>query len=480
MTKLAFELDAGDKRPLYVQIADAIVGKIERGELNPNDRLPPMRALAADLGCALITVSQAYDALGARGRVTSRVGKGTYVAGARERAPAVERRWEPEIGSTTRARMEGVMEQLARATTPETVSLASGNPAPKTFPLTEFGRCVQRTLLEDPPESMQYSPGSGDADLRAALARGLRSRGVAADAADIIVCSGAQQAAGIVAATLLEPRAVVAAESPSYAPTLSVFDACGVTYVELEADAGGLRVDDVERVFAEYRPRLLYVNPFAQNPTGGVLSERRARQIVALARRYDAVILEDQTGWVFTYDGAPPAPLAAYDVDGRVVTIESLSKSIFPALRIGYLYAKGGLQAPLEASKIRADSFTSTLVQRALWRFIVSPAYNRHLRTTRALYRARRDAFVERLAAVLPWADVPLPSAGLSLWLRLPARLSTAAAFDECAREGVLVMPADAWYPTRSGPAALRLSFGDLEEAQAAEGISRLGRALAR
>ncbi len=478
--KFAFELDSGDRRPLYVQIADAVVSKIEQGELRPNDRLPPMRALAADLGCALITVSQAYDALAARGRVVSRVGKGTYVAGARERPPAVERRWEPEIGSASRARLEGVMEQLARATTPETISLATGNPAPQTFPLSEFGRCVQRTLLEDSPESMQYSPGSGDPDLRAAFARGLRARGASADAADIIVCSGAQQAAGIVAATLLEPRAVVAAESPSYAPTLSVFDARGATYVELEADAGGLRVDDVERVFAEYRPRLLYVNPFAQNPTGGILSERRARQIVALARRYDVVILEDQTGWVFTYDGAPPAPLGAFDVDGRVITMESLSKSIFPALRIGYLYAKGGLRAPLESAKIRADSFTSTLVQRALWRFIVSPAYSRHLRTTRTLYRARRDAFVDRLSSALPWADVPLPAAGVSLWLRLPPRISTAAAFDECAREGALVMPADPSYPTRSGPAALRLSFGDVEESVAAEGIVRIGRALAR
>lgn len=474
------KLDAGDKRPLYVQIADGIVSKIERGELQPDERLPAMRRLAADLGCALITVSQAYDALGARGRVVSRVGKGTFVAPARAGETPVERRWEPDIGGFSRARMESVSEQFARATTPATISLATGNPAPETFPLAEFGRCVHRTLLEDPPELMQYSLGSGDADLRAALARTLRRRGVGADPADIIVCSGAQQAAGIVASTLLEPRSVVAAESPSYAPTLGVFDARGVTYVELAADEGGIRIDDVERVFAEYRPRLLYVNPFAQNPTGGILPERRARQIVALARRYDVVVLEDQSGWVFTYDGAPPAPLAAHDVDGRVVVMESLSKSIFPALRIGYLYAKGGLRAPFESAKIRADSFTSTLVQRALWRFLASPAHARHLRAARALYRKRRDAFVDRLQTRLPWADVSPPAAGVSLWLRLPPRISTAAAFDECAREGVLVMPADASYPTRSGPAALRLSFGDLDEATAAEGIERLARALER
>ncbi len=111
------------------------------------------------------------------------------------------------------------------------------------------------------------------------------------------------------------------------------------------------------------------------------------------------MILEDQTGWQLTYDSPAPPPLAAYDTDGRVILMESLSKSIFPALRIGYLYAKGGLAETLEAAKVRADVFTSTLTQRALWRFMNSPAYPRHLRSTRALYRERRDAFVEALSA---------------------------------------------------------------------------------
>ena len=162
---------------------------------------------------------------------------------------------------------------------------------------------------------------------------------------DVIVCSGAQQAADIVATVLLEERSVVAAESPTYSGTLGVFDARGVTYVEVRGDDDGVRADDVERVFAEYRPRLFYVNPIAQNPTGAVLPARRAKQIVALARRYDVVVLEDQTGSALTYDAPAPPPLAAYDTDGRVILMESLSKSIFPALRIGYLYAKGGARA---------------------------------------------------------------------------------------------------------------------------------------
>ena len=471
-------LDPHDKRPLYVQIADELAARIERGELGEGERLPGMRELAGRLGCGLVTVSQAYDSLVARGRAIARIGKGTYVSAPRAPSAPFARRWEPDLGSVSRARMEGVLEQLTRAEAPGTISLATGHPAPETFPLAEFGRCVQRTLADDPPEAMQYASGSGDRDLREALAQGCCARGCDATAGEIIVCSGAQQAADVVATTLLETRAVVAAESPSYAPTLGVFDARGASYVEIAADADGLRLDDVERVFAEYRPRLFYVNPFAQNPTGANLPDRRAKAIVALARRYDVVILEDQTGWVFTYDGAAPPPLAAYDVDGRVVMMESLSKSIFPALRAGYLYARGGLRGPLESAKMRTDSFTSTLTQRALWRFMRAPAYPRHIKAARALYRRRRDLFVDALSRALPWADVRPPQAGTNVWLRLPPRLSTQAAFDQCAREGVLVMPADPFYPTRSGPPALRLGFGDHDDDALLRAVDRLARAL--
>jgi 2-aminoadipate transaminase len=370
------------------------------------------------------------------------------------------------------------MEQLTRASEPGAISLAAGHPAPESFPLHDFARAFHRTLLDDSPDLMQYRSSTGDRDLCAKLASLLRGRGCSAEARDVIVCSGAQQAADIVATVLLDARSVVASESPTYWGSLGVFDARGVTYVEVRGDEDGVRTDDAERVFAEYRPRLFYVNPIAQNPTGAVLPARRAKQIVALARRYDVVVLEDQTGWQLTYDASAPPPLAAYDSDGRVIVMESLSKSIFPALRIGYLYAKAGINEALEAAKIRADVFTSTLTQRALWRFMESPAAPRHFRTTRALYRKRRDAFVDSLTDVTPWAQVRSPGAGVNVWFPLPGRISTRAAFDACAREGVLVMPAEPFYPTRSGPPALRLSFGHLAEEDAREGVTRLGRAL--
>ena len=476
---LGLRLEPNDPRPLYVQLADQLVEAIEDERLKPGDRLPAMRDLSRQLDCALVTVSQAYELLAARGRVNSRVGKGTFVSPPPDRATPFSRRWEPDVGRFARAqRLEGVMEQLTRATAPGAISLATGQPAPETFPLHDFGRAFHKTLVDDPPEAMQYLASTGDADLSETLASHLRARGCDAEAHDIIVCSGAQQAADLVATVLLDERTVVASESPTFSGTLGVFDARGVTYVEVRGDADGVRPDDVERVFAEYRPRLFYVNPIAQNPTGAVLPARRAKQIVSLARRYDVVVLEDQTGWQLTYDAAAPPPLAAFDTDGRVIVMDSLSKSIFPALRIGYLYAKGTIADALKVAKVRADVFTSTLTQRALWRFMTSPAYSRHMRSSRNLYRERRDHFIDALLREVPWSDVRPPAAGVNVWMTLPARISTQAAFDACAREGVLVMPAEPFYPTRTGPPALRLSFGHVDEKTAAEAVARFGRAL--
>lgn len=481
MVVQSLKLDPSDPRPLYVQLADRLVAAIESDEFTPGERLPAMRDLARKLDCALVTVSQAYELLATRGRVIARPGKGTYVASPPNRAEPFARRWEPDVGRFARgARLEGVMERLTRGTEPGAINLASGHPAPETFPLHDFARAFHRTLLDDSPELMQYRSSTGDLDLCAKLASLLVGRGCRADAGDVIVCSGAQQAADIVATVVLDARSVVASESPTYWGSLGVFDARGVTYVEVRGDDDGVRTDDVERVFTEYRPRLFYVNPIAQNPTGAVLPARRAKQIVALARRYDVVVLEDQTGWQLTYDAPAPPPLASYDTDGRVIVMESLSKSIFPALRIGYLCAKGGIAEALEAAKVRADVFTSTLTQRALWRFMDSPGCPRHFRSTRALYRKRRDAFVEALSKVVRWTTVRSPGAGVNVWLSLPPRISTHAAFDACAREGVLVMPAEPFYPTRSGPPALRLSFGHLTEEEAREGVARLDRALGK
>ena len=306
------------------------------------------------------------------------------------------------------------MERLTAATEPGAISLATGHPAPRRFrctisraPFTARCSTTRRTL-------MQYRSSTGDpravrasrrAAARARMRRRLRrrhrllrratGRGHRRDRP----ARRAQRRGQREPDVLGKPRRLRRARRDLRRGARRRATACAPTtsnaYLPSTARA------------------CFYINPIAQNPTGAVLPARRAKQIVALARRYDVVVLEDQTGWQLTYDAPAPPPLAAFDTDGRVIVMESLSKSIFPALRIGYLYAKGGIAEALEAAKVRADVFTSTLTQRALWRFMESPACPRHFRSTRALYRKRRDAFVESLSAVVSWTTVRSPGAGV-------------------------------------------------------------------
>jgi DNA-binding transcriptional MocR family regulator len=198
-----------------------------------------------------------------------------------------------------------------------------------------------------------------------------------------------------------------------------------------------------------------------------------------VARRSKLTIVEDQTCWPLAYDGDAPPPLFASDSEGRVVLIESISKLLFPSLRIGYIAAKGAAMQALYAAKLRADTFTTTVAQRALVRFLESKAAARHLRTTRFLYRRRRDALLGALRSVLPeGARAVAPRGGVNVWVELPEGWSAVDLFGYAAQEGVLFLPGMPFYPAMPQQNALRLSFGTLPEDMAGEACRRIGRAM--
>ncbi|MBV8223162.1 MAG: PLP-dependent aminotransferase family protein, partial [Candidatus Eremiobacteraeota bacterium] len=217
----------------------------------------------------------------------------------------------------------------------------------------------------------------------------------------------------------------------------------------------------------------------AQNPPGAYLARARHRKILDVARQQQITIVEDQTCWPLSYDGEPPPPLFSSDDGERVVLIESMSKLLMPSLRIGYIAAKGAALSALYGAKLRADSFTTTVAQRALLRFLQSKAAARHLRATRYLYQRRRYALHSALLRVLPdGARAVLPSGGLNIWVELPQDWSSMELFGYAAQEGVLFLPGLPFYPTAPAANTLRMSFGKLPHEHADEAMARFGRAI--
>jgi len=485
------EFHPRDRRPLYQQLAEGIAQQIRNGALPLGSRLPPLRELARTHAVALVTASQAYEALAAEGLIASRTGRGTFVA---FDADAVERTQPPSASAppsqapesdsgltrySAQTRRVAAMHLLRASFRPGTIALSNGHTAPETYPLPDFARCYARTFLDDPPEIHQYRADRGDVRLREIFAERLRARGAEVSADDILIVSGAQQALSLVADTFLEQGDFAAAEAPTYFSALEVFDQKRVSWVNVSGDADGALPDSIQAAARRFSPRLMYLNTAAQNPTGSFLSRARHKPILEVAQRSKLVLVEDQTCWPLAYDGDAPPPLLASDTGERVVLIESISKLLFPSLRIGYIAARGEAMQALVAAKLRADTFTTTVAQRALVRFLESKAAARHLRTTRFLYRRRRDALMSALHAVLPeGARAIAPRGGVNVWVTLPREWSAEELFGFAAGEGVLFLPGTPFYPTMPAHNALRLSFGTLPEQLAADAMGRLGRAM--
>jgi DNA-binding transcriptional MocR family regulator len=480
-----------DRRPLYQQLAEGIAAQIRNGALPLGTRLPPLRELAKRQAVALVTASQAYEALSAEGLVEARTGRGTYVSFDADANDAPPRKPEPSDRQSTeqwdsaltrysaQTRRVAAMHLLRSSFRPGTIALSNGHTAPETYPLPDFARCYSRTFLDDPAEIHQYRADRGDATLREIFAQRLRARGADVTADDILIVSGAQQALSLVAETFVEFGDFAAAEAPTYFSALEVFDQKRVSWVNIGGDADGVLPDSMSAAVRRFSPRIMYLNTASQNPTGSFLARSRHRAILDVARASKLTIVEDQTSWPLSYDGEAPPPLLASDSDRRVILIESISKLLFPSLRIGYIAARGEAMQALYAAKLRADTFTTTVAQRALVRFLESKAAARHLRTTRFLYRRRRDALMTALHGVLPdGARAVAPRGGVNVWVELPRDWSALELFGYAAQEGVLFLPGTPFYPTMPLNNTLRLSFGTLPEDAAGEATARLGRAI--
>lgn len=493
---MQIELQRDSSTPLYRQVYREIAEKIRSGELSPETKLPSVRDLARHLDVSLITIVQAYDALAVDGLVQPIVGRGTFVA-SRESVPQsakadLDRRghesmvadaeWQTSLPVYLRAPRVSAMQAMLRpARRRDMISLASGAPDPTLFPVRALGRSWRRSMAVEDPRSLQYGTPQGDQDLRRWIAAYCADIGIEANADDVMVTSGSQQAIDLVARTFVGPGDYVLMENPTFLTALDIFDARGARLLGVPMDSNGVRVDAMAALIERFKPRVMYTIPTAQNPTGTTMSDERRSRVAALARQHDLLVIEDDTCSEFTYDGDPPRSLKSYDVGGHVVFIKSFSKTVIPGLRVGCVVASGTIMARLVEAKSIVDRFTSPLIQRTLWRYLSAPQYWRHLRSAREVYRHRRDVALKTLEASMPrgvsWTR---PDAGFNLWINLPERVSALDAFEAGIAEGVACGFGDLFLTHTSPPSGLRLSFADKSEPVLVEGIRRLGRGIAR
>ena len=455
--ELLIELDRRLERPLRGQLEDGLRDAARSGRLSAGTRVPATRALAADLGVSRRLVVDAYAQLLAEGYLTSRRGAGTYVSEAASAASAPAPAPQNE---------------------PLRFDFFPGYPDLASFPRRPWLRALRETLARAPASSLGYPDARGAPELRVALSEHLRRvRGVVADPQRIVVCSGTAQALVLLARALEGPH--LAVEDPGLPPHRMILTAHDAQLSALPVDEEGAQIAELARIAARSGPIAgVLVTPAHQCPLGVALAPSRRAQLLEWAAAQGAFVIEDDYDAEYRYDRAPLAALQGLAPD-QVIYMGTVSKTLAPALRLGWLVLPPALVELVVAQRYLADHGAPTLDQLALARLIDGGAYDRHLRQARRRYRARRDALVDAVARHLPGARVTGLAAGLHAIVRLPRPFDGVAFVRAAAARSVGVYPLAMGYmrPPVHGD-GLVLGYANLSESMIERGVRILAEVL--
>ena len=366
---------------------------------------------------------------------------------------------------------------------PDTVSFAVGGPANKALEMARTEELAADVLSRDGMVPLGYGVTEGDDDLREIVAEHARVRGIEVQAASVIVTAGGLQAVDIAVRLFINPGDLAVVESPGFANALSALRNQGARILEVPVDADGLDVERAAQLLKERgeRPKLFFVVPNFQNPSGVTLSLKRRHALLALARSYGAVILEDDPYRELRYRGAELDPLAALADDG-VVNIGTFSKTLLPGLRVGWAIADPQVIAGMSRAKQTMDSNTGMFSQRLVVAFHRRGGVAEHLDALRALYsekQARTRAALAREfnGTGVTWND---PEGGFYFWMTLPQGMSARRLLDVALEERVAFVPGDAFSITTDLTNTFRLSYSSPTPDRIDEGVARLRRAFDR
>ncbi len=374
-------------------------------------------------------------------------------------------------------RSSPVREILKLTQRAEVISFAGGLPAPELFPAEMVAQAFASALAPTVvARALQYSTTEGDPELRALLAGRFEGRGLRADAEEILVTTGSQQALGLVASVLLDPGDAVLVENPSYLAALQSFGFAGAKLVPAPCDDDGLDPEALPALIAEHRPKFLYLVPTFQNPTGRTLPDARRRRLAEVAAEHGLWLVEDDPYGELRYDGSPLAPIASYPgARDRTVSVSSLSKVLAPGLRIGFLRAPEALLAPMVVAKQAADLHTSTVDQHAARICLQTGSLDDHIELICEEYRRRRDALLGGLGDALPQgSEFNHPDGGMFVWVRLPDGWDATELLRRALRRDVAFVPGAPFYATAPDKRTLRLSFTTHPPQEIVEGLARL------
>lgn len=371
---------------------------------------------------------------------------------------------------------------------PGLISFAGGYPSPSLFDV-EGLMDAGRRVFDDPAAALQYGATEGMPALREALAQLCVVRGISCEPDQVLVTTGSQQAFDLLVRIFVEPGTPVYLETPAYPAAIQALRLAGAAIHESPVDADGLDVERLAQQLEEAapadRPKLLYTVPSFSNPCGTLLPQSRREALVDLALRYGFFIVEDDPYGELSFDDAGVPPLYATGQnrageDNPVLYLSSLSKTVAPALRVGWLLAPPDVRRRCAIAKQTSDLCTAPVAQLMAAHYLNSGRYPANLGRTCAEYQRRMSAMVQALRDEAPdTLKFVEPRGGMFLWVEFEQKMDMSRLFQSAVENGVLYVPGAAFYPLGGRDQAMRLSYATPTVEQIQEGARRLGRALA-
>jgi GntR family transcriptional regulator/MocR family aminotransferase len=481
--ELALVIDAALPEPLHQQVYNQLRSAILSGRLTSGQRLPPSRTLAKNFGLSRTTVTQGYDQLISEGYLQTRPGAGTYVCTQLPEilleAEPVEQSAQPAANITLSAYGRRVSQAPLRAFRESyEISFRYGHPALDLFPVELWRKLLSKHCRETNQWLNYADDPFGYWPLRQAVADYLQhSRAVHCTSEQVIITSGSQQALSLITQLLVNPDDSVAIEEPGYRGARHIFRSSGATLLPMPLDRNGLIVDKL--VDHEDTPRLVYVTPSHQFPTGALLSLPRRLALLRWAWKSGALIVEDDYDSEYRYGGRPIPSLQGLDSHASVLYVGTFSKVMFPSIRLGYLVVPESLGEVFGKAKWLADRQPHTLTQYALAEFITAGHLERHIRKMRLCYERRRNTLVQALHQHFG-KDVKIlgDSAGLHVMAKLPLNLSDDQIVAKAASVGVEICSARIQYEMPLNTGEFVFGYTDIDEERIREGIHRVAKAL--
>ena len=368
-----------------------------------------------------------------------------------------EIRYASRFDGITGSAIREIFKMIAK---PGMISFAGGNPSPAALPDDVVGKLAGDVLATNGKAILQYGATEGYPPFLESLKKYAEEQ-LECEIPAILPTTGSTQAMDLLCKALIDPGDVILVENPSFLGNLQCMKLYQAKLVPVESDEDGLIVEELEKAMQEHHPKMLYVIPTFQNPTGKTLAANRRQPIAELAAKYGVVVAEDDPYRDLRYDGSPCRSIKSYDKEGWVVFLGSFSKIISPGLRVGYMAGDPRLLRKCTMGKQSTDVHTANLNQAIVDQFLRRNLLPDHISTICKSYKAQMEAMLEELETFPAGTNYVKPEGGLFIWVELPEGVDAKALLETAVERHVAYVPGTHFYANGGHANTFRLNFSN-------------------